>query len=134
MVYPKLAAGGRQRLVVLGSEIGGRWNAEALRFVPHLVRLRSHRAPQDLRSAALARLYGDAGIKNHEESSLNQHGIDGRNLCRDGCHFFSPGWSEQPHFWRDGGSSEVPRLGKDACKMILAGTDLASLTVLLSRC
>ncbi|CAE7909725.1 unnamed protein product, partial [Symbiodinium microadriaticum] len=43
--YPELVAGGRQRLVVLGSEVGGRWNTDALRFVQALVRLLSYRTP-----------------------------------------------------------------------------------------
>ena len=35
--YPELCSGGPQELVVLGSEVGGRWNGEAGRFVQHLL-------------------------------------------------------------------------------------------------
>ena len=42
--YPELARGGPQKLLVLGSEIGGRWNATAQHFVRDLVRLRALRA------------------------------------------------------------------------------------------
>ena len=36
--------GGPQTLVVLGSEVGGRWNAQAFSFVRDLVRLKAYRA------------------------------------------------------------------------------------------
>ena len=52
--YPELCSGGPQELVVLGSEVGGRWNGEAGRFVQHLLRVRSQRAPPALRRAAAA--------------------------------------------------------------------------------
>ena len=42
--YPELEGGGPQKLVVLGSEVGGRWNEQARRFVQDLVRLKGHRA------------------------------------------------------------------------------------------
>ncbi|OLP90322.1 hypothetical protein AK812_SmicGene28125 [Symbiodinium microadriaticum] len=45
---------GRQRLLVLGSEIGGRWNEGSQRFVRDLVRLRALRAPPAVTSAAAA--------------------------------------------------------------------------------
>ena len=51
--YPELALG-PQRLLVLGSEIGGRWNEGSQRFVRDLVRLRALRAPPAVRSAAAA--------------------------------------------------------------------------------
>ena len=51
--YPELARG-PQRLVVLGSEIGGRWNEGSQRLVRDLVRLRALRAPPAVRSAAAA--------------------------------------------------------------------------------
>ena len=50
--YPELARGGPQKLVVLGSEIGGRWSTAAQRFVCDLVRLRALRAPPAVRDAA----------------------------------------------------------------------------------
>ena len=50
--YPELERGGPQKLVVLGSEVGGRWNEQARRFVQDLVRLKGHRAPPALRAAA----------------------------------------------------------------------------------
>ena len=40
---PELTRGGPQTLVVLGSEAGGRWNAQARRFVRDLVRLKAYR-------------------------------------------------------------------------------------------
>ena len=42
--YPELARGGQQKLVVLGSEIGGRWSTAAQHFVRDLVQLRALRA------------------------------------------------------------------------------------------
>ena len=52
--YPELARGGPQRPVVLGAEVGGRWNGGALRFVRDLIRLRACRVPEA--SAAPRRL------------------------------------------------------------------------------
>ena len=51
--YPELGRG-PQRLVVLGSEIGGRWNDGSQRLVRDLVRQRALRAPPAVRSAAAA--------------------------------------------------------------------------------
>ncbi|CAE7472175.1 CPY1, partial [Symbiodinium sp. KB8] len=48
--YPELARGGPQKLLVLGSEIGGRWNTAAQGFVRDLVRLRALRAPPAVRA------------------------------------------------------------------------------------
>ena len=50
--YPELARGGPQKLVVLGSEIGGRWSTAAQYSVRELVRLRALRAPPAVRAAA----------------------------------------------------------------------------------
>ena len=50
--YPELLRNGPQRLVVLGSEVGGRWGTGALALVRELVRLRRLRAPPALRHAA----------------------------------------------------------------------------------
>ena len=50
--YPELSAGGPQHLVVLGAEVGGRWNEGALRLLRDLVRVRAQRAPPALRKAA----------------------------------------------------------------------------------
>ena len=52
--YPELTRGGPQTLVVLGSEVGGRWNAQARGFVRDLVRLKAYRAPLPVRAAATA--------------------------------------------------------------------------------
>ena len=49
--YPELSSG-PQQLVVLGSEVGGRWNAGAHQLVRDLVRVRAQRAPPAVRSAA----------------------------------------------------------------------------------
>ena len=49
--YPELN-GGPQQLVVLGSEVGGRWNAGAHQLLRDLVRVRAQRAPPAVRSAA----------------------------------------------------------------------------------
>ena len=50
--YPELLRNGPQRLVVLGSEVGGRWGTGALALVRDFVRLRRLRAPPALRHAA----------------------------------------------------------------------------------
>ena len=50
--YPELLAQGPQRLLVLGSEIGGRWNDEALGLVRDLARCRSLRGPPAVRRPA----------------------------------------------------------------------------------
>ena len=50
--YPELSSGGPQRLLVLGSEIGGRWNETAQHLVRDLARVRAQRAPPALRAAA----------------------------------------------------------------------------------
>ena len=49
--YPELSSG-PQQLVVLGSEVGGRWNAGAHQLVRDLVRVRAQRAPPAVRRAA----------------------------------------------------------------------------------
>ena len=41
--YPELSAGGPQRLLVLGSEVGGRWNEAAQGLVRDLARVRAQR-------------------------------------------------------------------------------------------
>ena len=48
---PELAAGGPQKLVVLGSEVGGRWKGDVLRFVKDPLRIRVCRAPPTVRRA-----------------------------------------------------------------------------------
>ena len=50
--YPELATGGAQALCVLGCEVGGRWNADAVKLVQRLVALRAHRAPPAVRASA----------------------------------------------------------------------------------
>ena len=50
--YPELTRGGPQTLLVLGSEIGGRWSTGARRFVRDLVRLRAQCAPPAVIGAA----------------------------------------------------------------------------------
>ena len=50
--YRELLAPGPSRLVVLGCEVGGRWNREALRLVASLRRFRCRRAPALLRRSA----------------------------------------------------------------------------------
>ena len=50
--YPELQKEGPQRLVVLGSEVGGRFNGDAHCLLRDLVRVRACRAPPALRSAA----------------------------------------------------------------------------------
>ncbi|CAE7189190.1 unnamed protein product, partial [Symbiodinium sp. KB8] len=49
--YPELN-GGPKQFVVLGSEAGGRWNADVQQLLRDLVRVRAHRAPPAVRSAA----------------------------------------------------------------------------------
>ena len=50
--YPELACRGPQRLLVPGTETGGRWSTAAQNLVKDLVRLRAHRAPLAVRAAA----------------------------------------------------------------------------------
>ena len=50
--YPELCAGGPEHLVVLGSEIGGRWHAECAGLLRALGRCRATRAPAALRRHA----------------------------------------------------------------------------------
>ena len=50
--YPELLAGGPQQLVVLGTEVGGRWNAGARQLLRDLVRVRAQRGPPAVRTAA----------------------------------------------------------------------------------
>ena len=52
--YPELATGGAQELCVLGCEVGGRWNADAVKLVQRLVALRAHPAPPAVRAPAKA--------------------------------------------------------------------------------
>ena len=52
--YPELARAGPQKLVVLGSEVGGRWNEGARSFVRQLLRVKAQRAPPAVRAAAAA--------------------------------------------------------------------------------
>ena len=76
--YPELRRAGPQRLLVLGSEVGGRWNGEAARFVRDLVRVRAHRAPgpahrQDSRRCGVVQaLVGYAGSRS--PASGRKHG------------------------------------------------------------
>ena len=51
--YPELGRNGT-RLIVLGCEVGGRWNDEALGFVRRLARLRAAQAPPLLRQSVAA--------------------------------------------------------------------------------
>ena len=50
--YPELCEPGPQRLVVLGNEVGGRWNDQARTFLRTLTRLRGYRAPAAVRRSA----------------------------------------------------------------------------------
>ena len=52
--YPELCREGPHKLVVLVSEISGRWNEDASRFVRSLVRLHRLRVQPTLRQAAAA--------------------------------------------------------------------------------
>ena len=47
--YPELCVPGPQRLLVLGNEVGGRWNDQARDFLRTLTRLRGCRAPAAVR-------------------------------------------------------------------------------------
>ena len=52
-VYPELSgAHGRARLVVLASEVGGRWSAEAQAFLRQFTRAKSRQEPPTLRASA----------------------------------------------------------------------------------
>ena len=52
--YPELVAGGPQRLLVLGAELGGRWHPDSIALVRMLTALRRLRAPPSLRATAAA--------------------------------------------------------------------------------
>ena len=66
--YPELSSGGPPRLLVLGSEIGGRWNQAAQQLVTDLARVRAQRAPAGTASRSHLRL-GCSGA-----ASCEQHG------------------------------------------------------------
>ena len=51
---PELAAGGTKTLCVLGCDVDGRWNADAVQLVRRLVALRAHRTPPAVRAPAKA--------------------------------------------------------------------------------
>lgn len=50
--YPELAAGEQGRLVVLGCDIGGRWEAEAWKLLQGLVKAKSRATPELLRRSS----------------------------------------------------------------------------------
>ena len=50
--YPELLHSPMGHLVVLGCEVGGRWNSDAIRFVRQCARARAQEAPRLLRGAA----------------------------------------------------------------------------------
>ena len=52
--YPELCGPGPQRLLVLGNEVGGRWNDQARDFLRTLTRLRGCRAPAAVRRSAVS--------------------------------------------------------------------------------
>ena len=52
--YPELVGSSRGTLAVLGAEVGGRWNTDAIRLVQRCARLRARSAPQLLRASAIA--------------------------------------------------------------------------------
>ena len=51
---PRARTGRPAEAVVLGAEVGGRWNGGALRCVRDMIRLRACRAPPTVRQAAAA--------------------------------------------------------------------------------
>ncbi len=53
-MYPELVSSPFGRLVVLGCEVGGRWNRDSLRFVAQLAKQMARGAPVPLRRSAQA--------------------------------------------------------------------------------
>lgn len=51
-VYPELVDRARARLVVLGTEVGGRWAPEALTILRGLAKVKSRASPEQLRRSA----------------------------------------------------------------------------------
>ena len=56
------------------------------------------------------------------ESKINMASM-GETCAEMGYHFYWPAWSEQPHFWRDGGSSEVPLTMVNRAPFLLGAVD-----------
>ena len=53
MTYPELAGeGGRARLVVLATEVGGRWSSEAAQFLSSLAWAKTRDLPEELQGDA----------------------------------------------------------------------------------
>ena len=75
-----LARAGPQRLVVLGSEVGGRWNEGARNFLSQLVRVRAHRAPPAIRAAAAAQAVASTALGGPWQQPL----AAGHMLCCSG--------------------------------------------------
>ena len=59
--YPELSMGGAQRLVVLGTEVGGRWNEGALRLVRDLGPARPARPPSCCQGRLVAKVVVPVG-------------------------------------------------------------------------
>ena len=83
--YPELCSGGPQELVVLGSEVGGRWNGEAGRFVQHLLRVRSQRAPPRDRRGLVAPLVGHTPVCCSRARSVRIRVVDGGTIPEKSC-------------------------------------------------
>ena len=56
------------------------------------------------------------------ESKINMASM-GETCAEMGYHFYWPAWSEQPHFWRDGGSNEVPLTMVNRVPFLLSAVD-----------
>ena len=72
--YPELSQGGPQQLVVLGSEVGGRWNTEAQRFLRDLLRVRGATSPAGLAPGGARGL--DSSLVGHAERGRATGGRD----------------------------------------------------------
>ena len=108
--YPELATGGAQTLCVLGCEVGGRWNADAVKLVQRLVALRAHRAPPAVRASAKAawarRWWSVLSVAVQQAVA---HTALGRARAMPGpAHTDAPALDEVLHLADPGGPSRLP--------------------------
>ena len=85
--YPELAAGGAPELCVLGCEVGGRWNADAVKLVQRLVALGAHRAPPSACESFLGLLLVESALRSgsasrRSHSAGTRPGLAGTGTCR----------------------------------------------------
>eukprot|EP00439_Symbiodinium_sp_Y106_P025759 s2827_g3.t1 len=101
--HAELCSGEPQELVVLGSEVGGRWSGEAGRFVQHLLRVR---APPALRRAAAAgwsrRWWGILAVAVQQAGLGQRRSTRARGMSRPSSECSSSPDQRAPENWCDG--------------------------------